>query len=297
MKDINPLDSYPASTFYDTIISNRKEGAEAAYYLLKCRLTHALKAIYEVYGFGLGDGYDDTIEDFFLYLHDSSQMHDTRPFGVLGNVRNKEAFFAWVLGTYRRFLLNKAKEEAKRREMLDDIRVLSGGEERRFSEETLILFLATAIAYADQQFVPRNRFILYRMLLTLLDHRRAIPQEAMAQALDMMPVTYRVCNKRQKERFMGFILLQETGHPLELDATHSVMCERIVEGFSQLYTLLLEFYDQTLTGLPTASDIQALRLKSVRHDGLSMHEESFYGFGGTLDARLFYKALKRYSTS
>ena len=295
MKDINPWDSTPASDYYDTILNDRSEGVEAAYYLLKKRLTRALKAVYEVYGFGLSDGFDDTIEDFFLYLHDSGASHE--PFGILESVRNKEAFFAWVLGTYRRFLLNKAKEETRRKELMEHVSMHTGEEERRFPEETLILFLASAIAYADQQFIPRNRFILYRMLLTLLDHHRAIPQESMAHALSMRPVTYRVCNKRQKERFMEFILLQEAGQALELDTGHTLMCERIVEDFNQLYRVLMEYYNQTLNCLPTASMIQSLRLNSVRSDGLSMHEESRYGFGYAMDVTQFYEALKSYSTS
>ena len=297
MNPINRCKTLPASEYYDLIVNGGKAGLEAAYYLLTKRLSRALKGIFELYGFGLSDDYKDTIDDFFLYLYEGSGAEARKPFAMLESIRNKNAFFAWVLGTYRRFLLNKAKEEIKRKELLEHARAFSKGDPEQYSEEVLIAFLAEAIAYADQQFTLRNRFILYRMLLSYLDHSRAIPQEPMAHALNMHPVTYRVCNKRLKDRLSEFILVQEAGETLALDPMHLLMRERIVESFNRLYGLLLEYYERTLTMLPSAPEIQSLRLKSLRKEGRMMHENYDYGRIDAIDVRHLYEALKSYTTS
>jgi hypothetical protein len=216
---------------------------------------------------------------------------------MLNSIQNKNAFFGWVVATYRNFLLNKSKEEMRRRDLLEHVRSGNYEEKNELSDETMIQYLATAIAYADQQFTPRNLFIFYRMLLSLLDHKRAIPQEEMAQAMKMHPSTYRVCTKRQKDRLQEFILLQETRHSLDLDVSHTLMRDRIVACFNQLYELLLESYKQALERLPSATEIQALRHFFSHENGSMMHEENCYGYRDFIDVKLLYESLKSYSTS
>ena len=287
MKRNEIYDAMTASAYYDTVVSGC---SEAVYYLLKRRLGKALKAVHELHGFGLSDDFEDTLDDYYLYLYESSRQ----PFGIVSNVQNKRAFFGWMVATYRHFLLNKAKEEMRRKALLEQVRMASKGEDCGYSSETMILFLATAIAYADQQFTPRNRFVFYRMLLSFLDHSKAIPQEAMARALDMQPVTYRVSTKRQKDRFLEFVLAQEAGMTLELDAFHCLMRNRIVDGFEQLYALLMVYYQTALEDVPNANAIQALRLRYGRGDSM-MHEGSAsYGFVNTIDIRILYPSIKGY---
>ena len=291
MNPINPCKTLSVAAYYDLIVKGGESGLEAAYYLLTKRLNRALKGMFELYGFGLSDDFKDSIDDFFLYLYEGNGTEVRKPFAMLESIRNKNAFFAWILGTYRRFLLNKAKEEVKRKELLEHARVFTRTDPEQYSEEVLIALLAAAIAFADQQFTLRNRFILYRMLLSYLDHSRAIPQHAMALALNMHPVTYRVCNKRLKDR------LSEAGETLKLDSAHQLMRERITESFNRLYGLLLEYYEETLVLLPSALEIQSLRLKSIRSEGQMMHEAYYYGRVQSIDVRHLYDALKSYSTS
>lgn len=297
MNPINPCKTLSAAAYYDLIVKDKESGLEAAYYLLTRRLNRALKGMFELYGFGLSDDFKDSIDDFFLYLYEGNGTEVRKPFAMLESIRNKNAFFAWILGTYRRFLLNKAKEEVKRKELLEHARVFTRTDPEQYSEEVLIALLAAAIAFADQQFTLRNRFILYRMLLSYLDHSRAIPQHAMALALNMHPVTYRVCNKRLKDRLSEFILMQEAGETLKLDSAHQLMRERITESFNRLYGLLLEYYEETLVLLPSALEIQSLRLKFIRSEGQMMHEAYYYGRVQSIDVRHLYDALKSYSTS
>lgn len=292
MRKKNGLDGLSASAYYDTILENDGNVCETVYYLLKIRLCKALKNVYVLHGFGLNDDFEDTIDDFYLYLYDGTQLGEGRPFSMLGNIQNSHAFFKWVVSTYRNFLLNKAREEVRRRELLENVRVSAVEEKGGLSDETMILYLATAIAYADQQLAPRNLFIFYRMLLSLLDHSKAIPQEEMAQAMKMHPTTYRVCTKRQKDRLQEFILLQETRHPLCLDPQHTLMRDRIVACFNQLYELLLESYGQALEKLPSAMEIKSLRELFGHEKGAMMHEKSSYGYRQSVDVKLLYDRLK-----
>lgn len=277
MSDKIVYNSFSSSEYYDWVVNNA-DNAESVYYLLRKRLAGMLHNVYRVYGFGLDDDFEDTVDDFFLYLYDRNLADDSRkPFAIMEGIRNKAAFFGWVVSTYRIFLLNKAREEERRAQLHDYARVLFHEDELQYPEETMIQLLTTAIAYADQQLTPRNRFICYRMLLTLLDHNRAIPQEQMALALDMHPVTYRVCSKRQKDRLSDYILLQETGHELRLDPLHLLMRDRLSEGFHKLYELLMEQYNLVLEQLPSAEKIQALRMQYGRNNETTVHEEIQYG--------------------
>ena len=268
------------STFYDSIIVGGESAAEAVYFLIKDRLSLALTHIYELYGGGFQDEYEDTIDDFFLYLHDSSACNESRPFAILDSVREKKAFFSWVISTYRIFLLNKQREEAR---SLFVTRVFDAdniADEAHVDENTTSI-LATAIAYADQQLRTRNRFIFYRLILSLLDHSLAIPQEAMAEALNMHPVTYRVCTKRQKDRFLSYIKDLEDGIVLDLDEKHQMMRDNIVLCFDQLYEVLIDFYNQALTDLPGTDKVYSLRVRYSQGHNSMMHESRpHYGMSG-----------------
>lgn len=297
MQTIKKFQELSPEAYYDVIACGDENSFEAVYYLLTRRLGKRLRDVYVLHGFGLSDDYEDTIDDFFLYLHDCYQDRTKRPFSVLRNIQNKKAFFGWVISTYRNFLLNKAKEEARKRELVNQARMALEADGNALSKEHMILFLASAIAYADQHQEPEKRFILYRMLLSFLSHSNAIPQEAVAKTLAMHPVTYRVSTKRQKDRLMEFILRQESGENLVLDEKHLLMRDRIVECFHQLYELLLEYYNQSLEQLPAASDIQSLRREYAHHTGMAMHEETTYGFRENADVMAFYEALKSYVTS
>ena len=291
MKSNEGYDKLSSSAFYEMVMQQPLHQAEAIYALLRHRLSHSLQHIYQNHGFGLNEDYEDTLDDFFLYLYEGSSGQREKPFAILESLRNKEKFFAWTLGTYRNFLLNKAKDEKKRKMLLASVRSFAKEEEQQWSEETMILLLADAIAYADQQFPLRNRFVFYRMLLTFLNHQRAIPQEIMAEAMEMHPVSYRVCNKRMKDRLGEFILELEAGHRLELDSPHILMCDRMIEGFNQLYQLLMVFYDNTLMQLPTAEKIQSLRQEYSQGKGMTMHERVLYEAHETTSIIQLFRAL------
>lgn len=273
-------DALSASAYYDEVVAGN---TEATYYLLKKRLERALSKVYEMHGFGLSDDFEDTIDEFFLYLYDRNL-----------SIQDKRTFFSWTVATYRHFLINSAKKEMRKKALMEQVCLSPKGEECGLSNETMVLFLASAIAYADQRFTPRNRFVFYRMLLSFLDHSKAIPQAAMAQALDMTPVTYRVSTKRQKDRFLEYILMQESGATLDLDDDHGLMRDRIVDAFERLYELLMEYYDKSLEAIPNAQAIQSLRKDYSNDDGMMHEGMPMYGYVSNLDISILYPKIKHY---
>ena len=284
---IEKYENYSASEYYDALNIIPEQASEAVYYLLKRRLVRALGKVFELHGFGLDDHFDDTIDDFFLYLYDRG---DGRPFAILESVREREAFFGWMAGTYRNFLLNKAKEKMKRREMLEDAMAKAGEEVPPFTDEKLMQIIATAIAYADQELPPRNRFIFYRMLLSILDQKLSLPQELVAQAMGMNPVTYRVCVNRLKTRLSDDVTCLEAGQKLPLDSQHLLMRNSLFQGFDRLYDTLMPYYETALQALSGAMEITKLR--NGYGDGITMHEEPQYGYPHLVDVRELYQKLK-----
>ena len=288
MNAIDKYENYSASEYYDAITLFPENSAEAVYYLLKHRLSRALCRVYELHGFGLEDHYDDTIDDFFLYLYDHL---DGTPFAILLTIRDKQALFGWIVGTYRHFLLNKAKEELKRRDLMENVAAFTMDEEGLLSEEVLMRLIVTAIAFFDQELQPLKRFIFYRMLLTILEPRLAVPQEKIALAMDMHPVTYRVYVNRLRMRLSHTVADLEKGLELPLNGEHLLMRSRLFQGFDHLYDTLIPYYEAALDALADASKLKALR-NSCGPDGIIMHEESEYHYNRIIDARELYNILK-----
>lgn len=287
MITIKIYENYSASDYYDAVTIAPELASEAIYYLLKKRLVRALARVYELHGFGLEDHFEDTIDDFFLYLY---EYGEGRPFNILGNLKEPQAFFGWMVGTYRNFLMNKGKEQVKRRILMQEAQANAGEEEHGFTDESLMHFIATAIAYADQELPARNRFIFYRMLLTILDQKLALPQEVVARAMGMHPVTYRVCVNRLRTRLSDDVTCLEAGQKLPLDAPHLLMRNRLFKGFDQLYDTLLPYYEIALLALAKASEINELREGFV--DGIVMHEDLEYSYPHVVDVRELYQKLK-----
>ena len=284
-----------ASSYYDFIIDQQESTAEAAYFLLKHRLSQALRVIYDTYATGLIDEFDDTIDDFFLYLYDDHHGSAGPPFAMLRSVRNKDAFFAWVVGTYRIFLLNKAKEAEKERTSRAVATMMGDNGDHSMNEEQMCLFLANAIACADQQLSSTKRFVLYRLLLSFLDHKKAIPQEVMAKALNLNATTYRVYTKRQKDWILKYSNRQENGKSLELDHKHQAMRDDLMAGFGHLYLTLTRYYSQALMELPNAEEVECLRKQYSREKASWVHErQAGYGFNETSNIGDLYDNMKAY---
>jgi len=275
--------------FYDAILKRNEDSASIAYYLIDKCLRKRLKMVFVNVGGEKLWEFQDTIDDFFLYLHDGTKWVFNKPFYMMESIESKEALFKWIVATYRNFMLKNYYEEMRRKAADNELH----DDEPDIMEDDKILNLSTAIAYADQHYASRNRFVLYRLLLTFLNRNLAVPQEEMAEAVDMQPVAYRVSSKRAKDKMLDYIRCLENGTVLELDDEHTSMRDNLMHNFDKLYTILSDYYDSAIKKLPMADDIR--RLRYLNNNGYVLHEDSQpYGLCCCHDVGYIYQNIKKF---
>ena len=198
------------------------------------------------------------------------------PYPSLRRIRNREAAVLWLLHTFRNYLILRTDREGpltRSRISADSISV-SGSAPSILTDEDKLSFASDLLAYALQKMSPRDGFILLRTLLTMLDKRRSLPNEGMAEALGMTDVSYRVAVHRVRDRLSRYRTRLLQGEPLLLDGPHHRMSQRINEGFLHLYPTLLSFYNQCVGALsPDLADaVSRLRQRHFDSTGNLLHE-------------------------
>ena len=293
---VSPFAGIPVSDFVDIILNQGNKSDEAMYYLLHQRLSHQLQDRYDVYQQQLYDDFEDVIEDFFLYLREG--RGNRFPYQALRRIKNKEAFETWLLNTFRNYLNNRADEEQRmvhvtfsEHEPFDRLRTRHESNES-FSDEQKLQIASQLIAYAHQVFYPRGRFIFLRMLLTMLNKQKALPNSEVAKALGMTDISYRVIVHRMKCNLTKFRQRLMHGEMLRLDDEHMLMAQRIYDDFSHLYPTMLSFYTQTIDSMKCANAIRQLRQHYYEATGVMVHEpDSDYSI--QISIKLFWNKLNR----
>jgi hypothetical protein len=293
-----PFANVPIADFVGIILSGGKRADEAMYFLLQHVLYLPLKRMYEKLQNQLVDDFDDILNDFFFHLRDGSATFsrldksaeetggdvgnayptsdNQLPYPSLRRIRNRQAFVQWMLHAFRNYLiLRSAKEKPPVLIELNPDSVSNADIPTSIlTDEQKLTTASNLLAYALQKMPPRDGFILLRSLLSMLDKRRSLPNEEMAEALGMNDVTYRVTVHRVKERLAQFHTLLHKGGPLHLDELHQQMAQRINEDFLHLYPTLLYYYTQSISTLdPDSADaVRRLRQNHTDSSGSLLHD-------------------------
>ena len=248
---------------------------ETMYDLLHNHLNQKLKRKFEVFEHQLLDDFDDIVDDFFLYLRDGKSGTNRITYLSLYKIKNPEAFEAWTLSTFRNYLSVRAAKEEKMvyaqvsvDKIVDDETASS-----ILKDEQRLSIASHLIAYAHQELLPRDCFILFRTLLTLLDKKQALPNEAMAKVLGMSDIAYRVTVHRMKCNLAKYRIQLLQGQPLPLDEQHQAMAQSINDDFLNLYPTLLYYYNQVVEALHCADAVKNLRLEYFEKTGNMLHED------------------------
>ena len=259
---------------------------ETIYRLLHQKLNWRLQRCYEVYQNHLTDEFDDIVDDFFLYLRDGRNGTDSEPYQSLRRIRNMEALGAWMIKTFRNYLsMRAAKNDHYNNELDDSPSVLT--------DELKLSIASNLIAYTHQMMPPRSRFIFLRSLLTMLGKQQALPNEDMAQALGMTDVSYRVAVHRTKANLANYREQLLHGECFPLDEQHQAMAQQINDDFTNLYPILLHYYNQDLDALNCADAVNKLRQQHFEATGCMMHEaEVEYSVPVTIT--YFWNKLERF---
>lgn len=297
-----PFANVPVADFVGIILDGGEQADEAMYFLLQHVLYLPLKRLYEKVQNQLFDDFDDILNDFFFHLRDGNTIgsgHNRtddetggnvgdaqpasdyrRPYPSLRRIRNRQAFVQWLLHTFRNYLSARAdKEEATvcislNAENVTETDVAANGSSSLLTDEQKLYLAARLIAFAHQELPPRDNFLLFRALLTMLDKRRSLPNEEVAEALGMTDVTYRVTVHRVKSRLSRYRTRLFQGEPLTLDAPHRRMAQRIREDFLQLYPTLLFYYRQSIDALDRSCSeaVKQLQQSHFAASGQLLHE-------------------------
>ena len=247
---------------------------EAMYDLLHNRLSKQLKRKFEIVEYQLLDSFDDVVDDFFLYLRDGKNGTNKIHYESLYRIKNSEAFSAFIVNTFRNYLSVRAAKEGTivgDKVSVDNISN-ENFESSILTDEQKLAIASNLIAYAHQTLLPRDCFILFRAMLTMLNKKQALPNEAMAKALGMSDIAYRVTVHRIKSNIAKYRTQLLQGLRLELDEQHQAMADKINNDFLNLYPTLLVYYDQIVETLCCADAIKNLRQEYFEETGFMMHE-------------------------
>ena len=256
---------------------------EAMYDLLHNQLNKKLKRKFEAFEYQLLDDFDDIVDDFFLYLRDGTNKIK---YESLYRIKNPEAFEAFIVNTFRNYLSVMAAKEVKFAYAERSADNIAGDETASsiLTDEQKLAIASNLIAYAHQTLLPRDCFILFRTLLTMLNKKQALPNDAMAKVLDMSDIAYRVTVHRMKNNLAKYRTQLIKGLHLELDEAHQTMAQKINDDFLNLYPTLLVYYDQIVDTLSCADAIKNLRQEYLEETGIMMHEaEAEYSVPVTIE--------------
>lgn len=289
MKEINDIE------LIDIILNGGEQADKAMYDLLHHRLHHQLKERFEVYQYQLYDDFDDIVEDFFLYLREGKEGKNKQTYQSLRCIEKKESFESWMISTFRNYLSVRAAKERRITHAELFTEDVADGEvtPSMLTDEQMLSLASQLIAYAHQELVPRDSFIFLRTLLTMLNKQKALPNEAMAKALGMTDISYRVTIYRMKCRLADYRSRLFQDESLHLDDKHQQMAQHINDDFLHLYPTLLGYYNQAIDKLDCAETIKQLRQNHYLSTGNTMHEPE-PTYSPSLSIEAFWNKLNRF---
>lgn len=308
MKKNNSFDKLAIQDLYWMIAKGDSLSDEAVHYLIQVRMHASFKEVYAVYENCCCDEYEDVLSDFFLYLREGAHADNNVPYEALLGVQHPEAFASWMQSTFRNYLSNRVASEAKAMELLaeypEDVEDVDNSDVQTSTEQKIETF-AHLVAYMLHVLQPRERFILLRWLLTILDKSKALPEKEMAQAMGLSHESYRVIIYRVKMQLRhNLSILMQEGRDMQHIFEDSkkfnhpdclAVASDINEHFADLYNCLIGYYEGTLSVLPNTEAIARLRLSRLKERGFSVHDASTTEYRKPVVAILmnFYRQILR----
>ena len=269
---MNPYEGTPTGDFVAIILEGDERADEAMYYLLHQRLHLQLEKQFEFFRARLLDGLDDVVDDFFLYLRNGKD-HNAPLYLSVRRIRNHDTFGRWLVNTFRNYLSARAAKDGPLAAQLDTDNVTGGDTPHSIlTDERKLAIASHLIAYTHQEMAPREGFIFLRILLTMLNRQKALPNESVAHALGMTDIAYRVTVHRIKESLIRYRTSLLQCKTLSLDDMHRQMASRINDDFNHLYPTLFQYYIESIGSLDNAASVRRLREEYLTSTGGEVHE-------------------------
>lgn len=239
---------------------------EMLYLILGKILRRRLERRFRPYSQQVSYTFDDTLQDFFLYLRGDAKD----PYAVLRTINDESAFDAWILSTFRNYMSKKAcrgvrsvnRSTSGIPDVMEDLNL----------EALKMNILPMIIAYCFQEFPPVQQFVFLRMVLTHLDKDRALPQRDVSMVLGMSHVYYRVLNNRVRDEVIKVKERLLDGELLHLDPPALEMQEELLSACRDWYDILAMYYDRVISTFSQAGEINALRYQHRNSSALPLHD-------------------------
>lgn len=206
----------------------------------------------------IDDSFEDTLNEFYLYLHDVGVKDDDCEayYQPLRRIKNKQVFAGWMMRTYQYFLSNKVK-----RLMMTPLYVDLPDEQPSDSVknwERRIWDMAVLIVYAYQNLSTLTKFIFFRSMLSVMNKQLCVSNQLMAQVLGISYVDYRVRKHYAWQKVRNKRKRMLEGERIKLDAEGIAMAKRLFANYGALFTTLRLYYQDILDVMMTKEVIKAV---------------------------------------
>ena len=279
--------------YRSAILLRDGRSADLAYSLIHDIMREKFLFTYKRFQSVIQESFEDTLDGFYLYLHDGVADENWVPFNVIEKATVRGSFAAWMESTYRNFLRIMAQKEKTM--LFEHESDSQKSEQAKDYAEDYVRVLLRAIAFADQTFERRSMFLLLRHLMSIIEKRLGIKQSMVAEAIDISPIAYRVASKRAYDRFLQIVQMEEKSSRLVLDNNHLKMYRRLEDRFIQIYAELLQLYESIIKELPFADKMQKLRQRMFLETGHEMHEDASLFGDNQINARYILNRMAEWN--
>jgi len=249
-------------------IMQRGDGSEAAvFYLLRYRLLRRLRYYYS--RFQLPEDFGEVLDGFHFYLRDGKDKSYDRPYQPLESLRSEKGFASFVIQIFKNYLISLAEEEKTKREAKDELEKTPIPTYDKVRDKKIYCF-GVLLAFANQRFGLRERFILFRSLLDVLDKKQMISNKMMAEAMNLSYGNYRQIDSRMRGLSQSLLQDFEAGNLPQLDDTGKQLVVRVNREYEHVGKILNELYEATLNQMECKPAIEALRDKMQAEAGLGL---------------------------
>ncbi len=240
------------------ILKGTKRGDEALYYLLNKRLRGNLRTEYERSQWLTDDSFEDTINEYYLYLHDNGKGDDDSMtyYQPLKRIKDKKTFAWWIIRTYRFFLNNKIQKM-----MLTPLYVDLPTEQPSDSVmnwERKIWDMAVLIVFAYQNLPPVTKFIFFRSMLSVMNKSLCVSNRLMAHTLGISYIHYRVRSHYAWQMVRNKRKRMLDGERIKLNSEGIAMAKSLFANYGALFPTLRLYYLDILDVMPAKELIKAV---------------------------------------
>lgn len=243
---------------YQRIMQRGDDSEAAVYYLLRYRLLRRLRYYYS--RFQLREDFGEVLDGFHFYLRDGKNKSFDRPYQPLESLRSEKSFTSFVIQIFKNYLISLAEEEKTKKEAKEELEKTPIPTYDKVRDKKIYCF-GVLLAFANQRFGLRERFILFRSLLDVLDKKQMISNKMMAEAMNLTYGNYRQIDSRMRGLSQSLLQDFEAGNLPQLDDTGKQLVVRVNREYEQVGKILNDLYEATLNQMECKPAIVALRDK------------------------------------